>query len=640
MLLNSDSVKGDPQGDFPLHLFLEGTNCRAYDFLGAHKQGSDTVFRVWAPNAKSVSVVGGFNGWSRGDGPMRRLNGSGVWECRLPALKNYELYKYSIETAGGTYELKCDPFACHYETPPETASRIYDLSGYKWNDGGWFLRPGAHDHYRRPMNVYEMHFSSWRTYPDGSPFSYEKMADELIPYIKSMGYTHIELMPIAEHPFDGSWGYQVIGYYAPTSRFGTPHDFMAFVDKMHQAGVGVILDWVPAHFPKDGHGLYRFDGGPCYEYADPRKGEHREWGTCVFDYGRPEVHSFLISNAMFWFDKFHVDGLRIDAVASMLYLDYNRKPGEWVANKHGDNKNLEAIDFLQKLNKEVLSAYPHALMIAEESTAWPMVTKPPQHGGLGFNYKWNMGWMNDMLRYTSLDPLFRKGNHNALTFSFFYAFSENFVLPLSHDEVVHGKGSLINKMPGECEMKFSGLRAFYAYIMAHPGKKLLFMGQEFAQFKEWDYAQQLDWRLLGFDAHRQTHDFVKALNRFYLEHSELWEIDFDWKGFEWISHDDDENSVISFRRRNDNGGEIVVICNFCPVKREGYRIGAPFAGTYRLLFSTDEARFGGAGEALKSVKSCAETGMHGYPQSISLTLPPLSVLYYKKQETKSKRQNM
>ncbi|MCL2486660.1 MAG: 1,4-alpha-glucan branching protein GlgB [Oscillospiraceae bacterium] len=638
--MNSDSVKGDPQGDFPLHLFLEGTNCRAYDFLGAHKQGSDTVFRVWAPNAKSVSVVGGFNGWSRGDGPMRRLNGSGVWECRLPALKNYELYKYSIETAGGTYELKCDPFACHYETPPETASRIYDLSGYKWNDGGWFLRPGAHDHYRRPMNVYEMHFSSWRTYPDGSPFSYEKMADELIPYIKSMGYTHIELMPIAEHPFDGSWGYQVIGYYAPTSRFGTPHDFMAFVDKMHQAGVGVILDWVPAHFPKDGHGLYRFDGGPCYEYADPRKGEHREWGTCVFDYGRPEVHSFLISNAMFWFDKFHVDGLRIDAVASMLYLDYNRKPGEWVANKHGDNKNLEAIDFLQKLNKEVLSAYPHALMIAEESTAWPMVTKPPQHGGLGFNYKWNMGWMNDMLRYTSLDPLFRKGNHNALTFSFFYAFSENFVLPLSHDEVVHGKGSLINKMPGECEMKFSGLRAFYAYIMAHPGKKLLFMGQEFAQFKEWDYAQQLDWRLLGFDAHRQTHDFVKALNRFYLEHSELWEIDFDWKGFEWISHDDDENSVISFRRRNDNGGEIVVICNFCPVKREGYRIGAPFAGTYRLLFSTDEARFGGAGEALKSVKSCAETGMHGYPQSISLTLPPLSVLYYKKQETKSKRQNM
>ena len=615
-------------GNLAQHLFYEGKNVRAYEYLGAHRQSDGSVvFRTWAPNAKSISVVGDFNDWNPQANYMYKCNSGGVWECEIQGVADFCVYKYCVESNWNTMTQKSDPYGYHFETRPSNATRFYDIEGYEWNDQEWREKQ-VPDKLDKPMNIYEMHAGSWRTYPDGNPFGYVKLAEELVPYRKEMNYTHVELMPMTEYPYDGSWGYQVCGYYAPTSRYGEPKDFMKFIDILHQNGIGVIMDWVPAHFPKDAHGLYRFDGTPTYEYSDWRKGEHKEWGTCVFDFGRNEVRSFLISNALFWLDKYHIDGLRVDAVASMLYLDYNRNNGEWMPNIYGGHENLEAVEFLKMLNTAVNKYYPNAMMIAEESTAWPQVTGKPEDGGLGFTFKWNMGWMNDSIRYFSMDPVYRSYDHNLLTFSLMYAFSEHFVLALSHDEVVYGKASMLQKMPGDYWQKFAGLRAFMTYVMAHPGKKLSFMGAEFGQFDEWNYQKQLDWNLLEYPMHAKLKEFNKQLNKFYLDHPELWEVDGSWHGFQWIALDDYQQSVISFRRIDKLGNELIAICNFCPVRREGYRIGVPVHGRYTQIFSSDAAEFGGTGENNGTVASTEDIPMHDQEQSIAVNLPSLSVQFY------------
>ena len=624
--------------DLPVYLFHEGTNSRAYHLLGAHKTDQPSlgvVFRTWAPRAKEVSIVGDFNGWDHKATPMSRISEQGLWEGFVPGFKQFDIYKYSILTASGAYTLKADPYGFHTETPDRTASKFYDLDGYRWHDREWMDEKKCTPPYNRPMNIYEVHLGSWKRHPDGNPYSYRQLADSLIPYVKGLNYTHIEIMPVAEFPFEGSWGYQVTGYFAPTSRYGEPTDFMYFVDECHKAGIGVLIDWVPAHFPKDAHGLYEFDGSACYEYADPKKGEHLEWGTRVFDYGRCEVQSFLVSNAVFWFDCYHVDGLRIDAVASMLYLDYGRQEGEWTPNVRGGRENLEVVSFFKKLNETVFREFPGALMIAEESTAWPLVTKPTDIGGLGFNFKWNMGWMNDALFYMALDPVYRKYNHDKLTFSFFYAFSENYVLPISHDEVVHGKRSLLSKMPGEYKEKFAGVRAFLGYMFAHPGKKLTFMGTEFGQFIEWDYKKELDWLLLDYDMHKKLQHYVKTLNRFYLEHRELWEIDSSWEGFSWICSGDFTQSVIAFRRMDEEEGEMVIACNFTPVAREHYRIGVSSALSYKEVLCSDWEEFGGKSEKAPRTLKPQNIPMHGYQQSLELDLPPLSAVFLKAKKKKN-----
>lgn len=617
--------------DEKLQLFLEGNCDFAYDFLGCHKEKTDGkngyVFRVWAPNAQNVYLVGEFTNWAENKIKMEK-NYAGIWECFTDLPKEFHSYKYFIEKPNGDTVYKSDPYAYHTELRPGTASKVYNIEGYKWQDLEYRKKTKKKNFLQEPLNIYEVHLGSWKRKEDGSFLTFNELSDELVSYVKKMGYTHIELMPVSEYPFDPSWGYQVTGYYAVTPRYGTPKDFMAFVDKCHKEGIGVILDWVGAHFPKDENGLYEFDGTCCYEYQSSLKNEHPDWNTRIFDYGKGEVMSFLISNAVFWIDKFHIDGIRVDAVASMLYLDYGRQDGAWEANKYGGNINLEAVEFLKRLNSKIFDKNKAALTIAEESTAFPMVTKPGYDGGLGFNFKWNMGWMNDTIRYMSLDPLFRKNNHDTLTFSMTYAFSENFVLPLSHDEVVHGKCSMINKMPGEYENKFNNLRAYYAYMMAHPGKKLMFMGNEFAQFIEWNFAKGLDWFILEYDLHKKMQAFVKDLNKFYLDNPSLWQNDTDWQGFSWIACDDYEKSIVSFRRIDKKGNEIIVVCNFCPVERKNYRIGVPKKASYKPLLSTDAKKYGGYGTRLKTVKSEKEA-MHGFENSISLTIAPMSVTFYK-----------
>lgn len=619
-----------------IKLFLGGQLERMYTKFGAHVIEIDGVrgvnFVVWAPNATRVSVIGNFNTW---DGRCHMMNVHaycGIWELFIPGLDEGEIYKFEIKTPQGTLRVKSDPLGFRSEVRPANASVVYQLSRYTWQDEEWLEKRAQTQPYSRPMAIYEVHPGSWKrnASENNRPLSYRELAHELADYVLELGYTHVELMPVAEHPYDGSWGYQITGYYAPTSRYGHPNDFKYFVDYLHQKGIGVIIDWVPAHFPKDDFALRVFDGTELYEHADPRQGEHPDWGTLIFNYGRYEVKNFLISNALFWFDEYHIDGLRVDAVASMLYLDYSRDDGGWIPNQYGGRENLAAIAFLRDLNETIYKHFPNVLMIAEESTAWPNVSRPTYLGGLGFNLKWNMGWMNDFLSYMQEDPIHRKYHHNKLTFSLWYAFSENFVLVFSHDEVVHGKGSLLSKMPGDVWQKFANLRLAYGYMYGHPGKKLLFMGGEFGQWNEWNFQNSLDWHLLDYDPHRKLRNYVKALNSVYKENPALWEQDYQPEGFRWIDFQDTDNSVVSFLRQGKEEDDFLVfVCNFTPVPRFQYRIGVPAAGHYREVLNSDAGDFGGSNLGNLGRVRAERSPYHAFDFSVSLTVPPLAVLILK-----------
>ena len=624
--------------DFDLHLFNEGNHHKIFEKLGAHIRTINniegTLFSVWAPCANRVSVVGEFNQWDGRRHQMRCLGSSGVWEIFIPGVNQGDMYKFEIKTCRGDIYVKSDPYAFYSELRPGTASVVYDIEKYKWNDHAWMKEREAVSTFEKPVSIYEVHLGSWARLPEeGHRFlTYRELADSLVNYVKDMGYTHIELLPVSEHPFDGSWGYQVTGYYAATSRYGDPEGFMYLVDKCHENGIGVIMDWVPAHFPKDGHGLARFDGTALYEHQDSRQGEHTDWGTHIFNFGRNEVRNFLISNAVFWFEKYHIDGLRVDAVASMLYLDYSKKEGEWLPNRWGGKENIDAIDFMRQLNTTVYSYFPGVMMIAEESTSWALVSKPPYVGGLGFSYKWNMGWMNDFLRYISMDPIYRKYHSNLLTFSMMYAYSENFILVLSHDEVVHGKCSMINKMPGDYWQKFAGLRAAYGFMYGHPGKKLMFMGGEFGQFIEWNPDRSLDWHLLDYDMHKKLQQYVKDLNSLYKTEKALHEVDFNHEGFEWIDCNDTDHSIFSFiRKGKDWHDSLLFVCNFTPVVYNDYRIGAPFDVSYREIFNSDSEIYGGSNVGNFGEVKAEHQGYHGKPYSVRLQIPPLGVLVFKPQ---------
>jgi 1,4-alpha-glucan branching enzyme len=624
--------------DFDLHLFAEGTHNRLFEKLGAHRiqVGATTGvhFAVWAPNAETVSLVGDFNGWDARVHPMRKLIPSGVWELFVPGLPDGEKYKFEIEARSGLVLKKSDPFGFAFEQPPSTASVVRDISGYAWKDARWMkTRAEAGAWVDRPMSIYEVHLGSWARVPeDGNrPLTYKEMAERLVPYVKDLGFTHIELLPVMEHPFAGSWGYQVIGFFAPTSRHGSPEEFKAFVDACHHAGLGVILDWVPGHFPKDAHGLALFDGTALYEHADPRQGEHQDWGTLIFNYGRNEVRNFLLSNALFWLEEYHIDGLRVDAVASMLYLDYSRKEGEWVANAFGGRENLDAIAFLQRLNVLTHGEHPGTITAAEESTSWPGVSRPVHLGGLGFTYKWNMGWMHDILEYTKKDAIHRRWEHSLVTFSMLYAYTENFILPFSHDEVVHGKRAMLDKIPGDVWQKHATLRALYGFMYGHPGKKLLFMGAEFAQWREWNHDSSLDWHLLDDPMHQAMRRYVQALNWQYHAEPALYQQDFDPAGFRWIDSNDNENSVFSIvRYARDTRDFVVMLFNFTPVPRPAYRIGVPEPGYYREILNSDSHLFGGSNAGNAGGVASEPLPSHGFEQSVSLFVPPLACLFVKR----------
>lgn len=626
--------------EFDVHLLGEGTHYRNYERLGAHlveRQGIRGVaFAVWAPNAQRVSVVGNFNHWDGRRHPMRNLGTSGIWEIFIPDLCQGEVYKYEIKSRYNGYMVqKTDPYGFAAEARPRTASVVWDVTGFAWNDGEWMVGRASTQGFDKPLSVYEVHLGSWkRTGEGGAEFlNYRDLADQLAAHLDHTQFTHVELLPISEHPFDGSWGYQPVGYFAPTSRFGSPDDFAYFVDTMHRHGFGVILDWVPAHFPNDEHGLGYFDGTHLYEHSDPRLGEHRDWGTKIFNYGRPEVRNFLLGNALFWLERYHIDGLRVDAVASMIYLDYSRKPGEWIPNMYGGNENLDAIDFLKRLNEVCHREHPGILTIAEESTSFTGVSRPTYLGGLGFSLKWNMGWMNDTLRYMAHDPIHRKYEHGGLTFSMIYAFTENFLLPLSHDEVVHGKGSLLDKMPGDIWQKFANLRLLYGYMFGHPGKKLLFMGDEFAQWREWNHDESIDWHLLQWRDHQGIFSLVRDLNTLYRQQPALHEVDFEWQGYEWLEIHDWENSVIAFLRRAKRPEDsIVVVCNFTPVPRENHRIGVPAGGYYREILNTDACHYGGSNVGNEGGVWAIPSQHGSLPFQLNLKLPPLGVLFLKSPE--------